>query len=141
MGSGGSGSGTKCCVSTPEPWDQIDASLRHAEAEHESPVVRVLHDGAAPRALEQGFQRGDDERTGELALAMIADEERTETGEAVDHGDGRKPEARDAAEQHRFQRDVVQDVRRSISRNSLRNSATPEIECAGDRLPRCQDSA
>ena len=46
-----------------------------------------------------------------LALAMIADEERAEPGEAVDHGDGRKPDAGNAAEQHRLQRDVVQDVR------------------------------
>ena len=114
-GGGGSGSGTKCCRVDAGPRDQIHASLRHAEAEHESLVVRVLHDSAASLPLEQGFQRGNDERAGELALAMIADEERAEPGEAVDHGDGRKPDAGDAAEQHRLQRDVVQDVRPDLA--------------------------
>ena len=64
--------------------DQIDACLRHAEAETEFFVVRVLHDGAA--SLPQGSQRGGNERAGEFALAVIADEERAEPGEAVDDG-------------------------------------------------------
>ena len=115
MGGGGSGSGTKCCVSTPEPGISSTLRLRHAEAEHEFLVVRVLHDGAASLPLEQRSQRGDDERAGELALAVIADEERAEPGKTVDHGDGRQPDAGDAAEQHRLQRDVVQDVRSDLA--------------------------
>ena len=110
IGGGGSGSGVKCCRSTPEPGIRSTLRLRHAEAEHESLVVGILHDGADVRSLEQGFERGDHERAGELALAMIADEQRAEPGQAVDHGDRGKPEARDAAEQHGLQRDVVQDV-------------------------------
>ena len=83
---------------------------RHAEAEHRSLVVRVLHDGAASLPLEQGSQRGATSGRVDFALAVIADEQRAEPGEAVDHGDGRQPDAGDAAEQNRLQRDVVQDV-------------------------------
>ena len=117
------------------PRDQIDARLRHAEAEHEFLVVRVLHDGAASLPLEQGSQRGDDERAGELALAVIADEQRAEPGQAVDHGDGRQPDAGDAAEQHRLQRDVVQDVRSDLAQELA------QLRHAGNRVRRRQAAA
>ena len=92
------------------PRNEEDGLGGHAETEHEGAVVRILHHGATPPPPQQA---GEDKTHGlarQPADARLADEQRAQPRQAVDHRRGGHAEARRGAEQYRLQRNVVLDV-------------------------------
>ncbi len=79
-----------------------DGVPRDTEIEEEAAVVGVLHDGAAPRPLEEVLERELNHAARERPRSVIVHEHRAETGQGIDDGDTAQAQARQGAEQDRL---------------------------------------
>ena len=105
----------------------------------------ILHHGATPPPPQQA---GEDKTHGlarQPADARLADEQRAQPRQAVDHRRGRHAEARRGAEQHRLQRNVVLDVGLQLADEAAqrenRRETAERREAAAAPIERMRDEA
>ena len=127
------------------PRNEDDGLGRNPETEHKGAVVGILHDGAAPPPPQQAGKRIAHGFARQPADARLADEERAQPRQAVDHRGVGKAEARRGAEQHRLQRDVMLDLGLQLAdeapERENRRDAAERRETAPAPIERMRDKA